>query len=98
MVSAVFTRGGDVGFVAEEPRPSSTPRRLVAQRALCAFALAAIGDVIQRHLDSDAVAACANHERAPTKRAALLPTLQRWRLVRTEAATSVWSAVIRKCS
>ncbi|MEZ5995458.1 MAG: adenosylcobalamin-dependent ribonucleoside-diphosphate reductase, partial [Hyphomonadaceae bacterium] len=58
MVSAVFRRGGDVGFVAEELKAVFDPRggSWLNGRYVPSL-LAAIGDVIQRHLDSDAVAA-----------------------------------------
>jgi len=56
MVSAVFRRGGDVSFVAEELKAVFDPRggAWLGGRYVPSL-LAAIGDVIQRHLDSDAV-------------------------------------------
>jgi ribonucleoside-diphosphate reductase alpha chain len=54
MVSAVFRRGGDVSFVAEELKAVFDPRggAWLGGRYVPSL-LAAIGDVIQRHLDSD---------------------------------------------
>ncbi|WP_395646938.1 adenosylcobalamin-dependent ribonucleoside-diphosphate reductase [Terricaulis sp.] len=56
MVSAVFRRGGDVSFVAEELRAVFDPRggAWLKGRYVPSL-LAAIGDVVQRHLDADAV-------------------------------------------
>lgn len=56
MISAVFRRGGDVSFVAEELRAVFDPRggAWLGGRYVPSL-LAAIGDVIQRHLDCDAV-------------------------------------------
>ena len=55
MISAVFRRGGDVSFVAEELKAVFDPRggAWLGGRYVPSL-LAAIGDVIQRHLDSDA--------------------------------------------
>ena len=56
MISAVFRRGGDVSFVAEELKAVFDPRggAWMGGRYVPSL-LAAIGDVIQRHLDSDSV-------------------------------------------
>ena len=56
MISAVFRRGGDVSFVAEELKAVFDPRggAWLGGRYVPSL-LAAIGDVIQRHLDGDAV-------------------------------------------
>jgi ribonucleoside-diphosphate reductase alpha chain len=56
MISAVFRRGGDVGFVAEELKAVFDPRggAWLNGRYVPSL-LAAIGDVIQRHLDGDAL-------------------------------------------
>ena len=55
MVSAVFRRGGDVSFVAEELKAVFDPRggAWLGGRYVPSL-LAAVGDVIQRHLESDA--------------------------------------------
>ncbi len=54
MISAVFRRGGDVSFVAEELKAVFDPRggAWLGGRYVPSL-LAAIGDVIQRHLDRD---------------------------------------------
>jgi ribonucleoside-diphosphate reductase alpha chain len=54
MVSAVFRRGGDVSFVAEELKAVFDPRggAWLKGRYVPSL-LAAIGDVVQRHLDGD---------------------------------------------
>ena len=56
MVSAVFRRGGDVSFVADELKAVFDPRggAWLGGRYVPSL-LAAIGDVIQRHLDGDAL-------------------------------------------
>jgi ribonucleoside-diphosphate reductase alpha chain len=56
MISAVFRRGGDVSFVAEELKAVFDPRggAWLGGRYVPSL-LAAIGDVIQRHLDGDAI-------------------------------------------
>ena len=56
MISAVFRRGGDVSFVAEELKAVFDPRggAWLGGRYVPSL-LAAIGDAIQRHLDGDAV-------------------------------------------
>jgi len=58
MISAVFRRGGDVSFVGEELKAVFDPRggAWLGGRYVPSL-LAAIGDVIQRHLDSDLVRA-----------------------------------------
>ncbi|WP_395648004.1 adenosylcobalamin-dependent ribonucleoside-diphosphate reductase [Terricaulis sp.] len=56
MISAVFRRGGDVSFVAEELKAVFDPRggAWMGGRYVPSL-LAAIGDVIQKHLDGDAI-------------------------------------------
>ncbi|HYD89311.1 MAG TPA: adenosylcobalamin-dependent ribonucleoside-diphosphate reductase [Vitreimonas sp.] len=69
MISAVFRRGGDVAFVAEELKAVFDPRggAWLGGRYVPSL-LAAIGDVIQRHMDRDAVGAVvAAHESKPTQ-------------------------------
>jgi ribonucleoside-diphosphate reductase alpha chain len=70
MVSAVFRRGGDVSFVAEELKAVFDPRggAWLGGRYVPSL-LAAIGDVIQRHLDSDLVsqAGRASHQAAESR-------------------------------
>jgi ribonucleoside-diphosphate reductase alpha chain len=60
MISAVFRRGGDVSFVAEELKAVFDPRggAWLGGRYVPSL-LAAIGDVIQRHLDGGAISAAA---------------------------------------
>lgn len=62
MISAVFRRGGDVSFVAEELKAVFDPRGggWLNGRYVPSL-LAAIGGVIERHLARDAEA-CASHE------------------------------------
>ncbi len=58
MISAVFRRGGDVTFVAEELKAVFDPRGGAWMNGrYVPSLLAAIGDVIQRHLDSGSVQA-----------------------------------------
>ncbi|MBL8538672.1 MAG: adenosylcobalamin-dependent ribonucleoside-diphosphate reductase [Hyphomonadaceae bacterium] len=56
MMSAVFRRGGDVRFVAEELKAVFDPRggAWIGGRYVPSV-LAAIGDIVQQHLDSNAV-------------------------------------------
>ncbi len=79
MISAVFRRGGDVSFVAEELKAVFDPRggAWMGGRYVPSL-LAAIGDVIQRHLDSDSVkgvVAYASAEADPAQPAAAAPRL-----------------------
>ena len=66
MISAVFRRGGDVSFVAEELKAVFDPRggAWVEGRYVPSL-LAAIGDVVQRHLDS--IAGIANSPQRTTR-------------------------------
>jgi ribonucleoside-diphosphate reductase alpha chain len=68
MVSAVFRRGGDVSFVAEELKAVFDPRggAWLKGRYVPSL-LAAIGDLVQRHLDGDAVQAAPSHGQGVTK-------------------------------
>ncbi|MFO1016713.1 MAG: adenosylcobalamin-dependent ribonucleoside-diphosphate reductase [Hyphomonadaceae bacterium] len=100
MVSAVFRRGGDVGFVAEELKAVFDPRggSWLNGRYVPSL-LAAIGDVIQRHLDSDAVAAPAPIMSAPTKaRPRFCPHCSAGALVRTEGCDKCLECGYSKCS
>ncbi len=70
MVSAVFRRGGDVRFVAEELKAVFDPRggAWLGGRYVPSL-LAAIGEVIQRHLDGDAIRTAASEaDETPTLR------------------------------
>ncbi|HCK85083.1 MAG TPA: adenosylcobalamin-dependent ribonucleoside-diphosphate reductase [Hyphomonadaceae bacterium] len=74
MISAVFRRGGDVSFVAEELKAVFDPRggAWLGGRYVPSL-LAAIGDVIQRHLDSDAVQAVVGEPAARASGASVKP-------------------------
>ena len=68
MISAVFRRGGDVSFVAEELKAVFDPRggAWVEGRYVPSL-LAAIGDVVRRHLDHIGALQPASHAAAPSK-------------------------------
>jgi ribonucleoside-diphosphate reductase alpha chain len=69
MISAVFRRSDDVSFVAEELKAVFDPRggAWLGGRYVPSL-LAAIGDVIQRHIETDAAAAnVADRPRIRTK-------------------------------
>ena len=100
MVSAVFRRGGDVRFVAEELKAVFDPRggAWMGGRYVPSL-LAAIGDVIQRHLDADAVAPPALAPEAPAsvKRPAC-PRCGAPALVRSEGCDKCLECGHSKCS
>lgn len=100
MVSAVFRRGGDVTFVAEELKAVFDPRggSWLNGRYVPSL-LAAIGDVIQRHLDSDTVAARAPVTAAPTQtRPRFCPKCSAGALIRTEGCDKCLECGYSKCS
>jgi ribonucleoside-diphosphate reductase alpha chain len=100
MVSAVFRRGGDVGFVAEELKAVFDPRggSWLNGRYVPSL-LAAIGDVIQRHLDSDTVSAPAPVTAAPAQtRPRFCPKCSAGALIRTEGCDKCLECGYSKCS
>ncbi|MCC6788675.1 MAG: adenosylcobalamin-dependent ribonucleoside-diphosphate reductase [Hyphomonadaceae bacterium] len=101
MVSAVFRRGGDVSFVAEELKAVFDPRggSWLNGRYVPSL-LAAIGDVIQRHLDSDTVTApeIAPPPAAPRARPRFCPKCSAGALIRTEGCDKCLECGYSKCS
>jgi len=100
MVSAVFRRGGDVTFVAEELKAVFDPRggSWLNGRYVPSL-LAAIGDVIQRHLDSDTVSAPATMTVAPTQiRPRFCPKCSAGALIHTEGCDKCLECGYSKCS
>ena len=100
MVSAVFRRGGDVTFVAEELKAVFDPRggSWLNGRYVPSL-LAAIGDVIQRHLDSDTVSARAPVTAAPMQtRPRFCPKCSAGALIRTEGCDKCLECGYSKCS
>src|SRR5690606_16100590 len=84
MVSAVFRRGGDVSFVAEELKAVFDPRGGAWMKGrYVPSLLAAIGDVVQRHLDSDAVESAPPAPPSQAK-ARICPKCNAAALIRTE--------------
>jgi ribonucleoside-diphosphate reductase alpha chain len=85
MISAVFRRGGDVSFVAEELKAVFDPRggAWLGGRYVPSL-LAAIGDVIQRHLDSDAIKAVTATDAAPRAKPRSCPKCGAAALIRAE--------------
>lgn len=100
MISAVFRRGGDVSFVAEELKAVFDPRggSWLGGRYVPSL-LAAIGDVIQRHLDSDAVSAPAPEKPAASKaRPRFCPKCSAGALIRAEGCDKCLECGYSKCS
>jgi ribonucleoside-diphosphate reductase alpha chain len=100
MISAVFRRGGDVTFVAEELKAVFDPRggSWLNGRYVPSL-LAAIGDVIQRHLDSDTVAApAAATVAAPQSRPRSCPKCSAASLIRSEGCDKCLECGYSKCS
>lgn len=96
MVSAVFRRGGDVSFVAEELRAVFDPRggAWLKGRYVPSL-LAAIGDVVQRHLDGDAVRPSVM---APASKPRACPKCGAPALIRTEGCDKCLECGHSKCS
>jgi len=102
MISAVFRRGGDVSFVAEELKAVFDPRggSWLNGRYVPSL-LAAIGDVIQRHLDSDAISAPMPTETVPSTQKArprFCPKCSAGALVRSEGCDKCLECGYSKCS
>jgi ribonucleoside-diphosphate reductase alpha chain len=99
MISAVFRRGGDVRFVAEELKAVFDPRggAWMGGRYVPSL-LAAIGDVIQRHLDADAFAASAREATAPNVKPRACPKCGAAALVRSEGCDKCLECGYSKCS
>jgi ribonucleoside-diphosphate reductase alpha chain len=104
MISAVFRRGGDVGFVAEELKAVFDPRggAWLGGRYVPSL-LAAIGGVIERHLDAEpAPMACEEVavEAPPASRArptAACPRCGGFDLVRKEGCDTCLGCGYSKC-
>jgi ribonucleoside-diphosphate reductase alpha chain len=98
MMSAVFRRGGDVRFVAEELKAVFDPRggAWVGGRYVPSV-LAAIGDVVQQHLDANAVQAefIATGAAPSTRRAC--PKCGAHGLVRKEGCDTCFECGYSKC-
>ncbi|MEQ1809259.1 MAG: ribonucleoside-diphosphate reductase, adenosylcobalamin-dependent, partial [Terricaulis sp.] len=99
MISAVFRRGGDVSFVAEELRAVFDPRggAWLGGRYVPSL-LAAIGDVIQRHLDSDAIQSVVAHEPGPRVKPRGCPKCGAAALIRAEGCDKCLECGYSKCS
>jgi ribonucleoside-diphosphate reductase alpha chain len=99
MISAVFRRGGDVSFVAEELKAVFDPRggAWMGGRYVPSL-LAAIGDVIQQHLDSDAVSAGGAETARPAIRPRGCPKCGAAALIRAENCDKCLECGYSKCS
>ena len=99
MVSAVFRRGGDIRFVAEELKAVFDPRggAWMGGRYVPSL-LAAIGDVIQRHLDGGAIRATVNDEIKPQVKPRACPKCGAAALVRAEGCDKCLECGHSKCS
>lgn len=102
MISAVFRRGGDVSFVAEELKAVFDPRGGAWMHGrYVPSLLAAIGDVIQRHLDSDTIAApvtAADPAPVANSRPRFCPKCNAAALVRAEGCDKCLDCGYSKCS
>ncbi len=98
MISAVFRRGGDVSFVAEELKAVFDPRggAWLGGRYVPSL-LAAIGDVIQRHLDSDAVKLDLTHAPAARTKPRGCPKCGAAALIRAEGCDKCLDCGYSKC-
>ena len=104
MISAVFRRGGDVGFVPEELKAVFDPRGggWIGGRYVPSL-LAAIGGVIERHLaglkgDSPPTAAVGKPARSPARAlGALCPRCGGHELVRKEGCDTCFDCGYSKC-
>ncbi len=99
MISAVFRRGGDVSFVAEELKAVFDPRggAWLGGRYVPSL-LAAIGDVIQRHLDSDTIKAVVAQESGPRVKPRGCPKCGAAALIRAEGCDKCLECGYSKCS
>jgi ribonucleoside-diphosphate reductase alpha chain len=99
MISAVFRRGGDVSFVAEELKAVFDPRggAWMGGRYVPSL-LAAIGDVIQRRLDSDAVKAGEGETQRPMGKPHGCPKCGAAALIRAENCDKCLECGYSKCS
>jgi ribonucleoside-diphosphate reductase alpha chain len=99
MVSAVFRRGGEVSFVAEELKAVFDPRggAWLGGRYVPSL-LAAIGDVIQRHLDRDAIGGVVGHETAAHAKPRACPKCGAAALIRAEGCDKCLECGYSKCS
>ncbi|MGD9981394.1 MAG: adenosylcobalamin-dependent ribonucleoside-diphosphate reductase [Hyphomonadaceae bacterium] len=99
MISAVFRRGGDVTFVAEELKAVFDPRGGAWMNGrYVPSLLAAIGDVIQRHLDSGLVLAPAVESAAPMHKPRTCPKCSAPALLRSEGCDKCLECGYSKCS
>ncbi len=101
MISAVFRRGGDVGFVAEELKAVFDPRggAWLGGRYVPSL-LAAIGGVIERHLEKDGTASDEPPEAALAMRAlagASCPRCGGFKLVSKEGCDTCLGCGYSKC-
>lgn len=99
MISAVFRRGGDVSFVAEELKAVFDPRggAWLGGRYVPSL-LAAIGDVIQRHLDNDAIKAVVNHDPVSQVKPRFCPKCGAAALIRAEGCDKCLECGYSKCT
>lgn len=99
MMSAVFRRGGDVRFVAEELKAVFDPRggAWISGRYVPSV-LAAIGDIVQQHLDTTAVATeFVADARSTQLRRAACPKCGAPGLVRKEGCDTCFECGYSKC-
>jgi ribonucleoside-diphosphate reductase alpha chain len=99
MISAVFRRGGDVSFVAEELKAVFDPRggAWLGGRYVPSL-LAAIGDVIQRHLDGDAIRSATVVGGTSPTRPRACPKCGAAALIRAESCDKCLECGYSKCS
>jgi ribonucleoside-diphosphate reductase alpha chain len=99
MISAVFRRGGDVSFVVEELKAVFDPRggQWMAGRYVPSL-LAAIGDVIERHMiDSGFLVSASPAARLPGRELKYCPKCNQPTLIHAEGCYSCLSCDYSKC-
>jgi ribonucleoside-diphosphate reductase alpha chain len=99
MISAVFRRGGDVSFVAEELKAVFDPRggAWLGGRYVPSL-LAAIGDIIQRHLDGHAIKSPETHAPASQAKPRACPKCGAAALIRAEGCDKCLECAYSKCA
>ena len=100
MVSAVFRRSADVAFVAEELKAVFDPRGGAwMQGRYVPSLLAAIGDIVERHLNTLAAGETPRHDLAPEHRfaPAACPQCGAARLVKVEGCNNCLDCGYSKC-
>jgi len=98
MISAVFRRGGDVSFVAEELKAVFDPRGGAwMQGRYVPSLLAAIGGIIERHMEGGRAATAPVHDARPEMRLPACPQCGAAALVKVEGCNNCLECGYSKC-